>query len=115
MNRIAVVSFGVDNDVTEGTMMRKTMVVILAFVSLGACATYDRDTDTGRAVRGAAIGAAGGAAVGAVVPGVSAVEGAAAGAAIGAVAGALAKDDDREWNEGYGTYRGSGWSQIDST
>lgn len=95
--------------------MRKIMTVVLASASLAACATYDEDSGTGRTVRGAAIGAAGGAVLGAVVPGVSAVEGAAAGAAVGAVAGALAKDDDREWNEGYGTYRGSGWSQIDAT
>lgn len=95
--------------------MRKIMLVVLASTSLAACATYDGNSGTDRAVRGAAIGAAGGAVLGAVVPGVNAVEGAAAGAAVGAVAGALSKDDDREWNEGYGTYRGSGWSQIDST
>lgn len=91
--------------------MKRILLILIAGVSVAACATTD-DIASSDTLRGAAIGAAGGAALGAVVPGVSTAQGAALGAAAGAVAGALDKDGSGRTTAGY---RGSGWAEIDET
>lgn len=80
--------------------MKRILLASTVAVSLSACATnpygyndpyYGNNSQTNRAVTGAAIGGAAGAAIGAVVPGVNPIQGAVAGAILGGVAGAVIK------------------------
>lgn len=79
--------------------MRKTFIAVLmaGSISLGACATTERDEAR---LEGAGIGAGAGAVVGAgagaVIPGLSPIEGAAIGAGIGGLAGAVWADRDQD-------------------
>lgn len=80
-------------------MNKFAIAVVATGLSLSACASdpygyndpYRNNSQTDRAVKGAAIGAAAGVVTGAVVDGVSPVEGAIAGAVIGGVLGAVIK------------------------
>lgn len=85
--------------------MNKPLVAILlaGSMSLGACATTDRNDDVLEgAGTGAAVGAVAGAGVGAVVGGLSPIEGALIGAAVGGIAGAIWADrDDDGYADGY--------------
>lgn len=73
--------------------------VLAGSLAVSACATdrygyndpYYHDSQTDRAVKGAAIGGAVGAVGGAILPGVNPIEGAVAGAILGGVAGAVIK------------------------
>lgn len=81
--------------------MKRIMIVgtAVASLALSACTTngygyndpYGGNSQTNRAVTGAAIGGAVGAAAGAIIPGVNPIEGAVAGAILGGVAGAVIK------------------------